>query len=461
MKFLIDTNILIPMEPVSVADIKSNTDMAVTFVKNVTTLGYQVYLHPDQKIDIRNDKDHERRALRELQFGKYPLLPDPPQADVISGNVLGNPPIGSHDWVDNQLIVALSCDSVDYLITEDKGIHRKAERLNLNTRVASLSEGISIVQGLFDSTPTPPPAIRQFRAHSLNMSDPIFTSLRADYDGFDAWLKKCRLEHRQAWVINLEGQREYAGLCIVNREEDTEFLPPGKSLKICTFKVSDKCFGIRLGELLLKTVLGHGFENHYDSIFVEVFPKQTSLIDLFSDFGFKELESRTKRDELRLFKHMNPQEADGTCHDPLDFNIRYGPFHIDIENAPIFVIPIQPKYHGLLFPEAESQLELFPGRQACGNSIRKAYLCHSRLKKMTKGATLLFYRSHDLQALTVFGVAEDYVRSPIAVQIARFVGKRTVYTYDEIQSMCSTSDVMAILFGCNQPPATPPARILT
>ena len=99
----------------------------------------------------------------------------------------------------------------------------------------------------------------------------------------------------------------------------------------------------------------------------------------------------------------------------------------------------------MLFPEIERQQALFPGKHPCGNSIKKAYLSHSSTKLIKRGDNIFFYRSQDKHAITVLGIAEGTIRSNNADEIARYVGKRTVYTYKEIENMCN-SEVLAIKF---------------
>ena len=81
---------------------------------------------------------------------------------------------------------------------------------------------------------------------------------------------------------------------------------------------------------------------------------------------------------------------------------------------------------------------------APGNAIKKAYLCHSKIKKINPGDLLLFYRSVD-KKLTSLGVVESAVVLEDAESIIRMVGKRTVYTYDEIAEMAE-KPVLVILF---------------
>jgi len=99
----------------------------------------------------------------------------------------------------------------------------------------------------------------------------------------------------------------------------------------------------------------------------------------------------------------------------------------------------------MLFPEIEGQKMLGLAIRPCGNSIKKAYLSHAQTKQLCEGCIVLFYRSADAHAVTAVGIVEDTLRSRNADEIARYVGQRTVYTFDDIEKLCE-KDVLAIRF---------------
>jgi hypothetical protein len=109
---------------------------------------------------------------------------------------------------------------------------------------------------------------------------------------------------------------------------------------------------------------------------------------------------------------------------------------------------------GCCFPKTEPLRLPFDEPQPYGNAIRKAYLCHSKIKGLQPGATLLFYKSKggnalssgNEQSIQCVGVVERVVRSQSAETIAREVGRRTVYRYTEIEAMTRERPVLAILF---------------
>ncbi len=446
MKYLIDTNVFIPLEITSLDDFEQNTPLAIELAKLASKTKQQLYLHPIQKEDIKDDKDDKRREIRDIIFDKYLSLTDPPVVSPLLEKELGIAPLDSNDWVDHNLIAALYNDAVDYLITEDQKIIKKIDLLGLKHRVVGIAEALTIIKDLLDVCSTPPPAVQTIQAYNLNEKDSIWNSLRKDYPDFDKWLKeKCKREHRPTWIIPMTESKGYGAVCIIKSEDHVDFNINGKILKICCFKVSEDCNGFRFGELLLKAVLTYAFENNYQWLYTESFDKNIRLINLFQDFGFQKIDSRTPRGEIRLVKTFIIEDEDKNALDPLSYNKKYGPFVVKEEDAFSYVVPIRPEYHRILFPDHESQLVFFPGSHPFGNSIRKAYLCNSKIRSISPGSNLLFYRTEDVKGITVLGIVEDTLVSKSPDKIARFVGKRTVYKYLEIVEMCS-NEVLAILF---------------
>ena len=160
MNFLIDTNIVIPLEPASKVDLEINTDLAIKFHKLVSSSESVIFIHPSITQDLKRDKLEERRELRTILINKYQFLESPPSASILDSTIIGEPEHGSNAWVDNNLLAALKGELIDYLVTEDIGIHKKAKRLNLKSRVLLLADAVVLIKDLFDTTPSPPPTVR-------------------------------------------------------------------------------------------------------------------------------------------------------------------------------------------------------------------------------------------------------------------------------------------------------------
>ncbi len=246
------------------------------------------------------------------------------------------------------LLAAVHSDAVDYLVTDDLGIIRKARRTNLASRVLTPAAAIDALNGLSRHLSIPPPSVRQVYAYELDSADPIFETFKADYSRFEDWLSKCKREHRLAWVVEDESGH-LAGVCIVKEENSGEHGLQGDLLKLCSFKIADEARGSRFGELLLKAVFNYAFENRYDHAYVEVLPKYRELINLTETFGFYALPKRTDKNELVTIKKLKFTEREYESLDALNFHVHFGPKYVKVTDA--FVVPIKPKYHDLLFPE--------------------------------------------------------------------------------------------------------------
>jgi len=444
MKFLIDTNIFIPLEPTAPGDLTPRTSAAAEFVRIVQTTGHQVYVHPEQYRDIERDRNEERRRQRQVLIQKYAVLPTVPSIPAETRERIGSPRKGSNDWVDNQLIIALYRDAVAYIVTEDRGLRKKAARLELQSRVLTIGEALRLVQVFFDRPPTPPPAVKGQAAYELDHSDSFFDSFRTDYGTkeFDAWITKCKREHRQAWIIEGRNTR-YAAISIVKREEQEDLGLTGRILKVCSFKVSPEYAGFHYAELLLKTIFEYAIVNSFDNLFVDIYPKHDALIGILEDHGFEQTAEKKRTGEIRLVKQLTFVASDLETFGALEFNRRWGPYSFKLSNVSIHLVPIKPEFHRLLFPDAET--ELFPGFNPFGNSIRKAYLCGAPIRSLKPGDVLLFYSSRKKRAVTTTGVVEDTNVFQDADKIARFVGRRSIYSFEEIRELCK-QDVLAILF---------------
>ena len=442
-RFLLDANVLIPLEPTSPADLERDTPLAVEVVQRATALGFHLLVHPETIRELATDPNPARRIARQVLLAKYQEFGDPPSIEHVE-RVLGAVEPQSNDWVDHLLLAALLAAAVHYVVTNDDGMHRKARRLGVpSDRVLTIADASALLRTLISSPQAPPPQVTTRALHSLRREDPIFDSLRVDYPGFDQWFGNVSQEGRQAWVIE-SPEGEYAGLCIWKSDDD-EFRLGGKVMKLSTFKVSEGYRGRRYGELLLKTTFNELHANRYNHVWLTVFERHTALITMLEDFGFERRPDETDLGELVMVKHLTP--TGGATRDHFGYHSQFGPPAVDLSlNGGVYVIPIQPRYHGRLFPDhPREQARLLPDDDPFGNALRKAYLSRSPIAPLPRGATILFYRSDDWQAITAVGVVEESRRSDDPSDIAAFAGQRTVYSYEEIETM-TRPGALAILF---------------
>jgi GNAT superfamily N-acetyltransferase/predicted nucleic acid-binding protein len=444
VKLLLDTCVLIPAEPTDAAEIEPETEIIALLQRACQQIGYQTYVHPCSLEELARNKQSDRRLAREMLMQRYLTLERPPDISSHLELLVGTAVPGSHDEADNKLLMAVFADAVDFLVTSDDRLLKKAIRANIGERVGRPTDILKKLEGRLPRKAPSRPGVESVRSYELDEHDPIFAPFRSDYPDFNIWFPKCKLEHRPAWLIR-RADKSYAAICIVKHEEPGAYDLPGKVLKVCSFRVDPHEYGRGYGELLLKAIFDYAFLNAFDCMYVEVYPHHGDVIRLLSRFGFADKGILSGKGERVLIKMIACTPTDRDALTPLDYNLLCGPQRVRLEGARAFIVPIRPKYHSWLFPEVGDQRDLFAGHFPFGNAIRKAYLCHARLKNIPPGAILLFYLSRRRQRVYCIGVAEKSVRSNDPQEILNLVGTRTVYSVLEIEAMCK-KEVLAILF---------------
>lgn len=244
---------------------------------------------------------------------------------------------------------------------------------------------------------------------------------------------------RRCWVYS-EGDRIQT--ILIYKEEDeaitdaTPALPKHKRLKIATLKVALQ--GNRIGELLLKLAIKYCVNNSIDETYLTHFVKeQDPLVKLIEEFGFEYI-CNNARGEAIYIKKLVPTNPSGI--NPVEMSRRFYPSFKDGNNIKKFVVPILPEYHNRLFQDYEErqwEITEYVKINPQGNTIRKAYLSHSLIKKIKPGDVLLFYRSHDQHRITSIGVTESvYLSLTDPRDIWNRIGtNRSVYTREEVEAI--------------------------
>jgi len=185
--------------------------------------------------------------------------------------------------------------------------------------------------------------------------------------------------------------------------------------------------------------------NGYCWLYITVHPKYDTLINLLQYFGFTSVNNPTDTGDIRFIKSLVDLSNEKDSSSPLEYFKKFGPYSFHIQDVQNYIVPILPKYHRLLFPDAELQIDLIKRITPYGNGILKAYLSGASIRQISPGSVLYFYRSDDLKGITTVGVVEEWKVSEDPEEIASFVGSRTVYSFEEITMFCS-SPTIAILF---------------
>lgn len=451
LSFLVDTNVLIAGDPRTDIEIEPLADDVAELFRSIREGGHDLLVHPATIVDLDRDPDDARRRARRVEWAKFPPLPRPPDVPE-EWRVSGSWSPGDNDHVDLLLLAAIDAHAASFLVSQDAGLRRRADRFDLGDRVLSVSQALDHVRRLAGRSTRPPPALDSILAHELDPQDPMFDSLREAYfPKFDDWFDRARQERRPAFVMRTDGR--LTALALLKREPDgNDAGLAGTVLKVSTFKVARWAEGGRRGELLLKAIFTMANTEAFDGIYLTVFADQhPTLVGLLKRFGFSERAWRTGRGEHVLAKRLATQVGLGrdVPDDALTFHTVFGPPALHPSLGALFLVPIRPALSHRLFPDASAQ-ELLIEPESSGHGILKAYLSNAVVRGIRPGDILAFYESSSGRAggrgVFAVGVTEDATDSGSATEIAEIVGTRTVYSFDEIEQLAQNRAILALRF---------------
>ncbi len=447
MNILLDTNIIIPLEDTGKILNSSFAELRKLSVEQQHCL----YIHPMQIEDIHRDKNQERKNIVISRLAQYSQIENPPILTENERSVLDLHQANDNDKVDNNVLFALYRGAVHILVTNDEKLHKKAARIGLQDKIYRLDQFIQFLKHStlktisFDYT-----GVRERFLYELDKNQIFFDSLRKSYDGFDAWFQKSAQQQRKCWCIEDAGNNIVA-ICIYKKEQDQKLtdngeIIQGSILKLCTFKVDPQARGKKLGERLMYIAFDYCVKNNIDWVYLHTYgQEQQTLVGLCEDYGFSFL-GKYQKDDV----YIKPMKFKDDCSDSLESLIKYYPFFKDDESIQKFIIPIQPQYHEDLFPDfSHMKGSLFEKDQnlySCqGNTIKKVYLCHSKIKTIQKGDIVLFYRSKDRKSIECMGIVENAFFSDNVDEVFSMIAKRTVYSYSQLRSIMEKK-TLVILF---------------
>lgn len=450
MRILIDTNIFIYREA-------NNKIMAniQNFHALANQLGIQIVVHPRSRNEIEKDSNRKRREISLSKFETYPILKDvpDPKNDTTFYSLLGYS-AKSTDYIDDNILYAVYRNAVHLLVTEDKKMLRKAEKLGIRNKVLSSGEAVSLLSSIKkENNIFTPPAVRHVEIHSLNLYDSFFDSLRSDYSNFNEWFEEKAKEGREGFVFHRD-DGHIGALLIYKHEEEALFCTPPqpkkRRLKLCLFKVDEK--GFKIGELFIKIAVNLAIKNNSEEIYLTHYVKDRDpLVELISEYGFEE-KAKTRDGEVVYIKEMFPPKGTIKNLPPIDISTRYWPYYYDGKEVRKFIVPIRPEYHERLFIELRKEFTLFESQGEFiveGNTIKKAYLSKTKSKKFAKGDILLFYRTKDGKyrreesGITTIAVVDDVHHEVQNIDEALWITKnRTVYEKSEINNLLPVTIIL-------------------
>lgn len=440
IKVLLDTNIFIYLE-----DNKVLEDKVLQLTKRLFDSDeYKIVIHPRTKEEIEKMKDSNQKKIFKSKIAIYKQIINPPVADQSFHKLVGCK--NSHDEIDNDLLFSIKRNCVSYLITNDFELKKKSSKVGLNDRVLLIDEALDLFKPISEPKVKKPPFIEEKFLYQLDINDSFFDSLKEDYSDFEKWFENKQKQGEKAFVT-IEDNKITSFLMLKEEDETEKYesfekkLSPLKRLKVSTMKVANT--GKRIGETFIKIMIQKAISINVSEIYITVFDKQKHLIDLLEQYGFKyycKKNQKTATDQIEkenvFIKKTIPIEE-------------YYPF-IKLKGKKIFIIPIQEKYHKILFPESEQYFQIslddLKGLNTSSNSLKKAYLCDSNIKQIIPGSIILFYCSGTKKAITSLGVVDAvFNKFESFNEMYDLVKKRTVYSEDMLKNNYK-ADKLVILF---------------
>jgi ribosomal protein S18 acetylase RimI-like enzyme len=449
--YLIDTNILIGLEDNHTVD-PAYSGFSYLAAKHKVN----VFVHAAARDDIARDKNTIRRSISLSKIEKYQILERRyglTKADLETefGSLKKD-----NDIVDATLLHALKISAADFLVTQDQGLHDRAQRhsADLARRVLFIGDATQLLTQTYEPKQVPIRHVAEVEAHTIDHEDDFFDSLREGYDGFNDWWKqKCVGERRPCWVVY--DNNKLAGL-IVRKDEarnNTDAVTKrDRILKVCTFKVRPEMRGVKLGELLLKQVLWFAQSNGYELAYLTAYESQTALISLLEYYGFNCSGAKPDGELIyeRVFAAKKLINREGQS--VFETSRKNYPRFLINESVRCFGIPIKETYHDTLYPDLWKplQADLFVGASRAeaptrpGNTIRKVYLCRAQSKLAEPGTVLFFYKSASKelpsQAITSVCVLEEMTLATSTKELMLKTGGRSVYSEKELEDWKATPE---------------------
>lgn len=395
-RVLLDTNIIIQRESYNNVSFE-----VVNAYKWLDKLKAKKLIHPKTKEEIKTYQDKSYRKNFNIKLDSYEELVPVPNEDETFRAVITASPQNSNSQNDNDILYQVYDGVVDLLLTNDRGILRKAEQLGIRNIVLSVDEYLKVVETEFpDKIEYKMLSVKKERFGSVNLEDSFFDTLKEDYPGFVDWFNSKNGE--EAYVF--KDDSGVHGFLYVKTEYEGEddylkvvpHLNDNKKLKVGTFKIDTTLKGFRLGERFIKIIIDNAVANKVDEIYVTLFENHRNEIDSLRDllckwgfyyYGYKETNNDKK--ESVFVKSMKQYDSSQSA--------KYN-FPLLKPDFDMYFLPIDPEYHTDLFPDAILKTEdssLYSKKKGHLYALEKIYVSNTTNKGPKPGDLVVIYRMGD------------------------------------------------------------------
>lgn len=445
MRVLLDTNIIVHREASTVV----RKEIGILF-NWLDRLHYTKCIHPLSINEIETHQDPKVVATFKIKLANYTLLKTlAPESATVQQLRLHDKDKNAQN--DTSLLNEVFAKRVDFLITEDRGIHAKAQMLGIGSQVFTIDDFLEKVTAEYpELTSYRVLAVKKELFGNVNLEDPFFDSFKRDYKGFCEWFN--RKADETAYVSKTD-TRAIVGFLYLKLEEEFEsysdITPPfnaARRLKIGTFKVALN--GFKLGERFLKIIFDNAISQKVNEIYVTIFNRdaeQERLIALLSDWGFRRHGHKisTSGKETVLVRDLSPKA------DPVQPALTF-PYMSRRQRK--FIVPIYPDYHTELLPDSILKTENpedFEDNRSNRNALRKVYISRSLRSDMASGDIVVFYRTkcggpaYHTSVATTLGIIQNVVTDVRSVdQFIALCRKRSVFSDEKLKEFWNYNPTM-------------------
>ena len=389
MRALLDTNVIIHRE-----NTKATSFTIGKLFYWLDKLHYEKLIHPYSIDELRKYRNPQMQSLYDAKIDAYTEMRciAPQTAEFTA--LLSDTPKTANDQIDNQLLCELYCKRADILITEDRRMRLKADRLGLSECVFTIN---SFIEKCTNENPDlidyKVLAVKKELFGNIDVTDPFFATFREAYTGFEDWFIKKNNE--EAYVCRTDTGAILGFLYLKTETEEENYsdiapiFRPKRRLKVGTFKV--EASGFRLGERFIKIIFDNAIERNVKEIYVTLYmnrPELRMLYDLLVRWGFYKygIKKNCNGEEVVLVKKMADYDKSKSVKENFP-NIRY-----DVQK---FFLPIEAQYHTPLFPDSQLRTEGnfdYLGDKAHRYALQKVYISLSYKRDMHPGDLLVIYR---------------------------------------------------------------------
>lgn len=290
----------------------------------------------------------------------------------------------------------------------------------------------------------------------ININDPLFASLKADYPEFaEQWFPKCIRENRKA--VEFSDVAGLGAFIALKREENEPIplqngeIPAAPRLKIATLLLAERFRGQRLGEGALGLVLWYWQRSKLEEIYVTIFPSHMDLITQVERFGFRLAGYNARGEGVYLRSRKN-----------IDFSDPYKsfPFVSPSFNKGGYLI-VDDGYHDTLFPYSElKNTQQEPLDMDAANGVSKVYIGKARNVHYRVGEPIFIYRKYTgtegrpgyrsclTSYCTVTGVVsvKENGRAKMAFdEFAALAGNKTIFDLQELKRRFDNDSTITVV----------------